>query len=43
MFSLPSSLDALTHTAATHPLWLAGVTVTMMCLWLLRAAPRPMR
>jgi hypothetical protein len=40
MFSLSSSLDAVTHAAATHPLWIAGVAITMMWLALLRAGPR---
>ena len=42
MLSLPSAFDALTHAAAAHPLWLAGVTVTMLWLALVRAGPRQM-
>jgi hypothetical protein len=43
MFSLSSTLDALTHSAGAHPVWMAGVVVTTMWLGLLRAGPRPMR
>jgi len=39
MSSLSSTLAALTHAAATHPLWMAGVMLAMMWFALLRAGP----
>ena len=39
MSSLSSTLAALTHAAATDPLWMAGVMLAMMWFALLRAGP----
>jgi hypothetical protein len=42
MSSLSFALASVTHAAATHPLWIAGVAAVMMWLALLRAAPHQM-